>query len=82
MYNNSLCVGGFGGKVMKTKPKGVHEVFYQMKKADKGVYGGGDLLRPRDNKGRASSSSVLKTSPLVLWTSAIGLLFLFCVHMN
>ncbi|KAJ0031700.1 hypothetical protein Pint_14374 [Pistacia integerrima] len=83
----SKAADGFGSKVMKSKPKEVHEAlhlgnigkgkeaFHQMKKSDKGVYGGGDMLRPRSKKGGASSSLVLKSSSLVLWTLVIELLF-------
>ncbi|KAJ0090844.1 uncharacterized protein LOC116144659 [Pistacia vera] len=83
----SKATDGFGSKVMKSKPKGVYEalhlgnvgkgkeVFHQMKKANKGVYGGGDTLRPKRKKGGASSSLVPESSSLVLWTLVIELLF-------
>lgn len=67
-------------------PKGLHivqeEVVLhlginnQSKKANKGVYGGGDLLRPRSKKGGASSLSLKSSSgSMSLKTLALGLLF-------
>ncbi|KAL9445501.1 hypothetical protein AB3S75_018490 [Citrus x aurantiifolia] len=45
------------------------------KKANKGVYGGGDLLRARSKKGGCSSLRLNSSSSLAFKTLALGLLF-------
>ncbi|TXG60726.1 hypothetical protein EZV62_012089 [Acer yangbiense] len=53
-----------------------HELISQLKKANKGVYGGGDLLHPRSKKGAASSLITSSSSFLSIAFRAvtIGLL--------
>ncbi|KAK2646792.1 hypothetical protein Ddye_021987 [Dipteronia dyeriana] len=48
-----------------------HELIYQLKKANRGIYGGGDLLRPRSKKGAASSLIASSSSFLTIAFRAV-----------